>query len=198
MPTGYTECVGNGKVKDFSKFAMNCARAFGACITMRDEPFDAPIPEIFKPNPYYKERTEEDSKDLKAIENMSEKEIKKAIEEEFKKDLDSYNRRLKAKREIKKNYEKMLIKVGAWRPPTEDHIAMKNFMIEQLTSSIDSDCSEEYMQKPEKLQPEEWRKVQIKELKRSLEYCKKAWEEECDRSKTRTEWVENLRKSLKD
>ena len=37
--------------QDFKSFAMTCARAMGACVTIRDEPFDAPIPTI-KPSDY--------------------------------------------------------------------------------------------------------------------------------------------------
>lgn len=37
MPTGYTASVQEGKVTEFRDFAMECARAFGALVMMRDE-----------------------------------------------------------------------------------------------------------------------------------------------------------------
>ena len=54
MPTGYTDAIKDGIT--FQQFAMNCARAFGACVTMRDDPSDKPIPERFEPSAWHKER----------------------------------------------------------------------------------------------------------------------------------------------
>jgi len=55
MASGYVHKMLDDK-QDFRTFAMSCARAFGALITMRDEPADAPIPDEFKPDPYHMER----------------------------------------------------------------------------------------------------------------------------------------------
>ena len=54
MPTGYTSKIADGI--GFKDFALSCARAFGACIEMRDDPSDKPIPNEFKPNDYHKKR----------------------------------------------------------------------------------------------------------------------------------------------
>ena len=48
---------------------MDCARAFGACIMMRDESVDAPIPEEFKPSTYHIEELEKAKSDLKKVSN---------------------------------------------------------------------------------------------------------------------------------
>jgi hypothetical protein len=48
MPTGYTAPIADGMT--FEQFALGCARAFGALVTMRDEPSDAPIPERLEPD----------------------------------------------------------------------------------------------------------------------------------------------------
>ena len=49
MPTGYTSKIYEGKENVTGKsFIMDCARGFGACISMRDESSDTPIPEEFK------------------------------------------------------------------------------------------------------------------------------------------------------
>jgi hypothetical protein len=49
MPTGYTAAVADGTITEFPDFAMQCARAFGTLVLMRDEPQDAAIPEKFEP-----------------------------------------------------------------------------------------------------------------------------------------------------
>lgn len=45
MPTGYTAAIKYGIT--FKEFALDCARNFGACISMRDEPRETPIPDEF-------------------------------------------------------------------------------------------------------------------------------------------------------
>jgi len=46
MPTGYTCQVQDGMITEFKEFALLCARNFGACITLRDEPLSPDIPEF--------------------------------------------------------------------------------------------------------------------------------------------------------
>ena len=43
MATGYTFNVVDGQITTLSDFAMQCARAFGLLIDMRDAPSDAPM-----------------------------------------------------------------------------------------------------------------------------------------------------------
>ena len=59
MPTGYTYPVADGTITEFSKFALNCSRAFGVLMHMRDEPIDAPIPDKIEPTSYYKNQLDE-------------------------------------------------------------------------------------------------------------------------------------------
>jgi hypothetical protein len=40
MPTGYTAGVADGTITEFREYALLCARAFGACIMLRDEPVE--------------------------------------------------------------------------------------------------------------------------------------------------------------
>ena len=68
MPTGYTADVGDGKVVEFSEFVMQCARAFGALITMRDDPHDAPIPDEFSPDAYHQKALASAEERLREVE----------------------------------------------------------------------------------------------------------------------------------
>src|SRR5687768_6886698 len=72
MPTGYTHPVVDGKITEFNDFALSCARAFGALITMRDDAMDAPIPEEFKPETnYHDDRIAADTKRMGEIQAMT-------------------------------------------------------------------------------------------------------------------------------
>lgn len=49
MPTGYTADIKDGI--SFETYAMNCARAFGACVSLRDKPSGGKvIPDAFEPS----------------------------------------------------------------------------------------------------------------------------------------------------
>src|SRR6185437_5714856 len=72
MPTGYTYPVTDGKITQFNDFAMSCARAFGALISMRDDPRDAPILDEIKPDTkYYDDRIAADTKRIDEIQAMT-------------------------------------------------------------------------------------------------------------------------------
>ena len=66
MPTGYTAGVATGEIKDFKTYALQCARAFGACIMLRDEPMSDEIPE-FKPSDHYEKSLAKATADLAAF-----------------------------------------------------------------------------------------------------------------------------------
>jgi hypothetical protein len=67
MPTGYTADVQNGTVTELRDFALSCARAFGACIMMRDDPPGTPIPDQFEPSSYYRIECEKAQAELSRL-----------------------------------------------------------------------------------------------------------------------------------
>jgi len=70
MPTGYTaKLMESGQT--FQDFVMQCARAFGACVMMRDDPMDAPIPERFEPSDYNVKRLAEAKAELVKLQAMT-------------------------------------------------------------------------------------------------------------------------------
>ena len=89
MPTGYTLDLYDVKDITFEEFALRCARAFGALISMRDEPIDAPIPERFEPSDYHLKELEKAKKRLKEVkkwnEETAEQEAVRAYQEALKK-----------------------------------------------------------------------------------------------------------------
>lgn len=71
MPTGYTAKLHNGEEQTFPEFVMSCARAFGALITMRDDPADAEIPDEFKPSDYHVRELEKARERLSEVEGWT-------------------------------------------------------------------------------------------------------------------------------
>ena len=195
MPTGYTADVQSGKVTDFSAFAMQCARAFGALITMRDDPSNAAIPDQFEPSPYYAEALANAQKRMDDLLSMSPADREKAAKAANAEAYSRYLSQLEETQVQRARYTAMLEKAKAWTPPTAEHAALKEFMCSQLTESIAFDCRGKPT-KPDEKSPSMWFADELHEAKRNVDYQTKSNDEEIARCKQRTEWVRALRQSL--
>jgi len=197
MPTGYTADVQDGKVTSFRAFAMQCARAFGALVTMRDDDQDAPIPEELKPGEYYISSVQSDEVKLGGLLAMGDEEASTKAAEAYEAQL-AYSREYRAKKIAqRKRYEAMLAKVEAWEPPSPDHEGMKKFMLSQLRESIEFDCSSDYTPTVEPLlSGADWRKQQIARAQESLERSRKSLADEEERVRGHNKWLRQLRESL--
>ena len=122
MPTGYTADVQDGKITEFSEFALQCARAFGALIMMRDEPMGATIPDEFKPDSYYIKALADAREELAKVRALSLAECKEEAKKLYEKQVQERDDRLERHRVEGARYRAMLAKVNAWQPPTPDHI----------------------------------------------------------------------------
>lgn len=194
MPTGYTHAVCDGKVTDFNEFAMNCARAFGALIMMRDEPMDAPIPEEIAPSTeYYDRRLTENKKRLGEVQAMTNAEADAAATSEHRDAVAGRRKYLADQDAEAARINAMLAKVRAWTPPTESHVEMKSFMIEQLTISLPGSYTPAI---PALLDGPAWRKKEIESLASSIVRDQAERDKEIERARGRTEWVKALRASL--
>lgn len=195
MPTGYTHNVGDGTLTEFRDFALQCARAFGALIDMRDEPLSAEIPEAIAPTTYYSERLAESEALLAALDRMSDDEIRQATEAHNAECTAAYRKRCQDLQDTRERYLAMLAKVREWTPPTPDHEGMKSFMAEQLITSIDFDCG--YTPKaPVLMSATDWLNTRREDLKQQIERYRQNDAEERKRAADRTAWVVALRASL--
>jgi hypothetical protein len=196
MATGYTYCIKNG-IK-FEDFVMKCARAFGACVTLRDD-MDAPIPDKFEPSLYHLKAVEDSKQRLKELMGMTLREAEIHAEEYYDKAVKTREERLKECKRLEKKYKAMLEKVRAWKAPTADHEELKAFMIMQITESIQSDCNTKWIlaDQPEKISGVVWKQNRIKDARASIAYHRAEHMHEIERCDSRTKWIKDLRKSLK-
>lgn len=201
MPTGYTSFIADGI--SFERFALVCARAFGACVIMRDDPINAPIPERFEPDRYHSTRVKECIERLQELSVMSEEEAQASAAQEYEDSVAGYRESINKSRKLKSQYTAMLAQVMAWTPPTPDHQGLKDFMIRQIDDSMHGDCSDEYVRHLEqyiadieKLTADEWKAKSIQDLQKSIAYHSKKQEEENARTASRSEWISQLRASL--
>lgn len=197
MPTGYTADVQSGKVTDFSEFALDCARAFGACITMRDEPSGTPIPDAFTANTSYHDNALSAAREaMSEALDLTDGQCEERAEAEHTNAVAAHHERMAEKEQQRIRYQKMLEPAEAWVPPTEEHKKFKNFMVTQLRESIDFDCGKSYYTHPDKLTGHQWRKNQIDKANRDIEYHTEERQKEIERVSNRNEWLRALRQSL--
>ena len=198
MPTGYTVDIAKGIT--FEKYALGCARAFGACISMRDDSQDREIPDKFKPSDYHKKTRNNAKEKLEGLEMISLEEAQLRADQEYKDEIARKKSYIEECSDLEQKYRTMLSKVRAWQPPTKDHVEFKNFMEKQIVSSIDFDCDTTYsfkeLEKLKRLTGQEWIDKKRKEFLRDIAYHSKEWAKELERVSGRNEWIKALKESL--
>jgi hypothetical protein len=196
MPSGYTHKIGEGAT--FPEFAMDCARAFGACIMLRDEPGGGEkIPDSFDPSSYHAEALEKARADLDRVLAMSQDEIMHEAARDDSIRIGEHRRYAMERAELRAKYEAVLGEVRKWKPPTPDHDNLKSFMVQQITESIRFDCDLGATEEPKPVPPKQWHEEKVARLRKDIAYHAKEYEAEVQRAKDRTAWVRALRDSLR-
>ena len=205
MPTGYTAGILDGKVNTFEEFATVCTRAFGATIHMRDNPMDSPY-EPRTPSDYHTNSIQSKRERLEEIESMSDEKIVEDFNTQLGEDLKYHQTKME---EDKRNLEKlnsMLESAKSWVPPTEDHQPFRNFMIEQIESTIKVDGDPSYhvnkmvgikKQMEEGINPKEYREETIQEIKSQISYHETEYQNELVRCKRSNDWMDKFFESIK-
>ena len=194
MPTGYTAEIYEGKKPTFQEFAMGCARAFGACIMLRDEPTSTPIPEKFEASTYHVKALAEATENLLLLQGMTEEAKATGAELYNQRQRERYLESVEKHNRMLKDYSEMLMAAQSWAPPTPEHENFKAFMISQLKESMEFDCHTP--EAPETVTPEVWFANQLKSANWSLAYHQKEDVKEKERTDGRNAWISDLRKSL--
>lgn len=196
MPTGYTAGVCDGTITDFTEYALQCARNFGACVTLRDEPLGSEIPE-FEASDYNATKLAEAEKALAEFLAMPEPERREMHAAEHARNIESAERGIAEKKEQQQRYEAMLKKAKAFKSPSPDHDNYAKFIVSQLEESIQWDCDTSYYEKLKTPVPySKWKSKKVKDLTGDIEYHTKGHSEELERTASRNKWVRQLKEAL--
>lgn len=193
MPTFYTAKIKNGI--SFSDFALGCARSFGACYSLRDEPGggDA-IPAAFVPDGYHLEKAAEAEAEYDRFLCLTPDAQREMWARECREVEDSRRRILDSARELRLRYLEMLREVRNWSPPTPEHAPLKQFMQEQLEASIKFDCVACEVEEPPAF--EAWLADKLAWLRGNIIHHKTEYDREVNLAARNTQWVRALRESL--
>jgi vacuolar-type H+-ATPase subunit I/STV1 len=196
MPTGYTaELVEKGM--EFNDFVLTCARAFGACIELREDKL-APAPKkISRKDDYYSNALKNAIKELSDFEKMSDEKQLKTENRKRELEIKRCDEMLEKYSETNQRLKEMEQKVERWVPPTDDHKNLKTFMLEQIKMSYED--LGYYRKEKERLQaldPKEMIASTIENLKHNVKYYTKEIESGQDKYENRDKWLEDLYSSL--
>ena len=197
MPTGYTADIKDGE--SFEDFAMHCARGMGACVMMRDEPAGTPIPEKFEPSSYHTKALKAAEKALSSLKVLTPEQQEANSTGVFNKAMAENEKRIRESMDLREKYNHMLSLVEAWDPPSEDHAYFKDFMADQIETSIEFDCNDGYYlnNKPQLLSGTEWAAQETERALKDIVYHTEEHRKEIKRVAARNKWLKDLRDSLK-
>lgn len=202
MPTGYTVNIKDGIT--FRKFALNCARNFGAAIALRDDDSSVEVtPENVKFGTNYHQKALSAAKSAQnKFKKLTRAQKRKMFKTETDRILENCRRTDITSKSQKKSYLAMLEKVKNWQPPTKDHKNMKDFMTSQITESIDFDCDTKYnneriIETVTQTYPE-WLKSKKEKLTWDIQYHQEHLEKDIARDNERSSWIKQLIDSLPD
>ena len=203
MPTGYTVYIEDGKITTGKDFLKLCARAFGIAIDQKDESLDTPLKTEFKPNQWYIDAYYNACKSLDDAKKMTFDEAKLELETNYKEQNERNKRLLNSLYHRRKKYKRVRREVKTWTPPTEEHVNLKTFALEQIDMCIPSveqikNCISD-IRKPLDLSTEaimQYINDNISYCKDSVDYYKKIMSEEFDRVKEKQEWMDKFLESL--
>ena len=190
MPTGFTADVVDGKITTLTEFALLCARGMGACIMMRDDPWDKPIPESFEPQTAWNQQKLDEAKaTLTELEGLSEADCEARAEQDYAARAASHEAHQAERESQNDRLRAMLNKVTTWHTEAE---GIREFMLDQLRISVFDHVSPS----PTRLTGPEWLEFTRREALRDLSYHEKQIADEIHRTAQRNQWLADLRRSL--
>lgn len=194
MPTGYTQGIYDGSYKTFDEFALDCARGFGFCISLRDEPLNGEVPQL-EENPYYETRFQEADEELKDWLALTDEELQEKKNYYDGLRQKEYEESLKKTKALRERYDTFLDKAQRFVPPTTEHERHKTFMIEQINQSMAFDCTPG--PKPVVQTFEEWKKSHFEYRTKNRHRCLQDLEEHRKRTQEGQKWIAELVEAVK-
>lgn len=197
MPTGYTADIIRGQ--SFEDFALGCARAFGACIHQRDD-ITSDKPKLREESSYYEEKLPEALAELGYLQSLTDAQIEEYGQKARDEEIARIQKWIEEKSALREKYNAMLAKVGAWNPPTSEHVGLKEFMTKQIVDSINFDCNTKYylesLQDAITKSPVDFYNSAVQRAEWNVNHYEEELEKEEKRVAESNAWIIELYKSL--
>lgn len=205
MATGYTANIIDGKINTFEEFAKQCIRAFGASIHMRDESLSVEY-KPREPDKYYIENVANAEKFINDLLLVSKETLYADKISNLHKERENCITEIENIKKLKQKLQSILEDAIKFEPPTPDHQGIKDFMIEQLESTISFDCTSSYyddriLSIDNQLKTLTFDSVKEYELKKAQDeviITKKRLQEEIERCEKSNLWAQQYFESLEN
>lgn len=197
MPTGYAAPVESGEITELREYAWQCARAFGALVTMRDSSMGAKVPTELKPEAYHLDEMRKAEARLRALEVATDDNLAAEHRRQRAEVAEAIERGRREMRAELARYEAMAEKVRAWVAPTPDHEPLREFMLSQIKESSRHHV-DHFGDEPPEQTVAELRANQTADAKHDRDYHAAEWKKEQERTAKRNQWLKALRDSVGD
>lgn len=198
MPTGYTAALCDGD-QSFEDFALQCARAFGACAMQRDDDF-SDKPKLRENDTYHTKQLARAQKHLTTMKKMSKDRRIAFGQRHINEEKARYVEMIAKGRETANRLNHMVTQVLCWTPPTPDHANLKTFMLEQLRMTIDHDGDTSYyeneLEKLATMSPLDVYNQHLESAKWDVNYHIESLAREEARTEGANDWIIKLYDSL--
>lgn len=199
MPTGYTADLCE-KEQTFQEFALGCARAFGACILMRDDPQNTPIPDEFQPSDYHVEAHKKAIAKRDYLTSLTNAECIAYGEQRRDEAIKRAQELIESTRKTAERLSAMIERVQQWQPPTDEHTNFKKFMLEQLQETLrfdgNADFWETQLETATNSSPMDYYGRDLSSAEHGINYHTVEYSKEVERTNERNAWIRALRESL--
>ena len=192
MATGYTHKIKDGQT--FNEFVWGCARAFGALVSMREDPSDAPIPIAFSISSSHNDELSRAYAAWNELQAITLKEAERRAISSYQTARTHHVQNQKDTATLRASYVAMINQVKAWVPPSPEHVELKTFMLQQLETSLDFDGRA--APAPNQLSGVAWLVDQTERGTWSISYHTKENQLEHERVASRNLWLSQLRASI--
>jgi hypothetical protein len=196
--TGYTFTIVENEY-DFQRAMLTFARAFGACIMQRDDPHDV-LPKYREVSDFYSKNVADSKQQLADWEAKSDAEKIAEINAENVRAIASYEETIREYTATVEFFTDLKQKIEQWVPPTDEHIRLKEFALEQINMSMpDLNWVQESLQERlKKTDADFQRAVQERGemLQRVNERSESSYQEELDRVNSSNKWLSDLYASI--
>ena len=187
MSSCYTKIIESDKEVSLKGFILDCARSFD----FRCKDSDGPLEEIPADISYIESRIKELQKPP-----LSKSEFLK----EQKDTMKYYRDEIKKRKKNKTKCLRLLADVKNWKSPVSVPPGLKIFVIDQLESFINYDCSSDYynnaLKSPKEKYPEYLARMENGQ-KEGIKSALESIEKQKNNAKLRNNWIKALKDSLK-
>lgn len=179
----------------FESFVWECAKAFGALDSQKE--FDSlDLKSLY--SSYYCDELQSHKEKLIFLQSLTEKQ-----KLDFGKDKKYKEIEILTKEHVKFLQDKdkirlTLDKVNEWQPPSDNHLALKQFMLDSLkeVSFVDDNYYIDLIKEASDKSDMQYYEDTIAKVQKNIEYYTVKHEEEKRNNKSKLDWLETLNKSV--